>query len=347
MSTEAATTPASPVPPSGPMDRRVLQVVVLLGMANLLIVLLSVTMGEYPVTLSDAARVLTGASVPDPGAAFIVQGIRLPRTVAALLVGCAFGVAGAILQGLTRNALAAPNVLGITQSASLLAVGAIVLLPTFSEATVSLFAFVGAALAATIIYAFGWRAGLASNRIVLVGIGVTATSTALVTFLLTFGEIHRVERALVWMIGSVYGRGWSDLVWLAPWLLVALPAAMAGTRMLDALALGDDVAAALGMRVFTGRTVLLLAAVGLVGSGVAAAGAVGFVGLMAPYAARRLVGPRHAGVLPVSALMGAAIVGAADLVARTALSPIELPCGVVTAVLGAPFFVYLLIRRTS
>lgn len=318
-----------------------------LGAANLALILLSVTLGEYSVTLADAGRVLVGASPEDSSTAFIVRGIRLPRVAAALLVGCALGVAGTILQGLTRNVLAAPSVLGITQTASLFAVGAIVLLPTFSEATVSLFAFAGAAAAAVVIYAFGWREGLASSRIVLIGIGVTATSTALVTFLLTFGEIHRIERALVWMIGSVYGRGWMDLIWLVPWLLVALPTAMWGVRVLDALALGDDVATSLGSRVLAGRAGLLLVAVGLVGSAVATAGALTFVGLMAPHAARRMVGPRHGRVIPVSALIGAGIVAAADLAARRVFAPVELPCGVVTAVLGAPFFVYLLIRRRS
>lgn len=317
-----------------------------LALLTTAVVLLGLSMGSYSVGLLDAARALLGLETVDPGADFVVRGIRLPRMITALMVGCAMGVAGTILQGLTRNVLAAPSVLGITQSASLFAVGAIVLLPTLESGAVALFAFGGATLAAVLIYVFGRRDGLSSNRIVLVGIGITATATALITFLLTFGDVHRIERALVWMIGSVYGKGWIDLVWLAPWLSLGVPAALVGGRTLDALALGDDVATGIGSRVIVARIVLLLVAVGLVGSSVATAGAVSFVGLMAPHAARQLVGPAHVGVILTSALIGGVIVAAADLVGRTALSPTELPAGVVTAVLGAPFFVYLLVRRT-
>lgn len=169
-------------------------------------------------------------------------------------------------------------------------------------------------------------------------------ATALTTFMITFGDIYQVSQALVWLTGSVYGRSWEQILILLPWLAVFLPLALLRFRHLNALNLGDEVAKGLGARVELERGLLVLASVALAASAVATAGTIGFVGLISPHIARRLVGPAHGGLLPVCAMTGGAIVALADLVGRTVFASVEIPCGIVTAVVGAPFFLYLLYR---
>jgi iron complex transport system permease protein len=160
--------------------------------------------------------------------------------------------------------------------------------------------------------------------------------------MITFGDVYDVQRALIWLTGSVYGRSWNEFWPLASWLALFLPIALLLARDLNALNLGEDIARGLGSPVAWRRGMLLLTAVALAASSVAAAGTIGFVGLIAPHIARRLVGPDHSGLLPTAALIGALIVVAADLVGRTIFAPIELPVGLITAVIGAPFFLGLL-----
>jgi iron complex transport system permease protein len=162
--------------------------------------------------------------------------------------------------------------------------------------------------------------------------------------MITFGDIYQVSQALVWLTGSVYGRSWEQVFSLLPWLAVFMPIALLRFRHLNVLNLGDEVALGLGSRIELERGLLALSSVALAASAVATAGTVGFVGLMAPHIARRLVGPSHGGLLPVSAMTGGAMVVLADLAGRTLFAPIEIPCGIVTAVVGAPFFLYLLYR---
>ena len=176
---------------------------------------------------------------------------------------------------------------------------------------------------------------------------MAAVAGALTTLLVTLGNVYQVQPALVWLVGSVRARGWNDFWALLPWLAVFLPLALLGARALNSLSLGDTVARSLGSRVERERGLLLLTSVALAGAAVATAGTVGFVGLMAPHLARRLVGPTHEALLPTAALLGGLLVSAADLVGRTVLAPVEVPCGIVTAILGAPYFVYLLFRGGS
>jgi iron complex transport system permease protein len=275
---------------------------------------------------------------------FVVNILRLPRMLVAASVGLALGVAGAIMQGITRNPLAEPGIIGISAGASLAAVTLIVVVRAAPASAVPLAAFAGAALAALLIYLLAWRKGDSPVRLVLVGIGLASVTGALTTLIMTFGDIYNVQRAMIWLTGSVYGRSWAEFWALAPWLIIFIPTAFLLARDLNALNLGEEVANGLGSQVALKRGLLLLTVVALAGASVAAAGAIGFVGLVAPHLARRLVGPLHEGVLPVSGVLGAFIVVAADLVGRTLLAPIELPCGLVTAAIGAPFFIYLLIQ---
>lgn len=339
---ERAATPGAAVPPE--REPRTALVITALGVGLVGVLLLSVGLGEYQIAPRDvlsALRLLPGAAGGED--AFIVTALRLPRALVAMAVGVGLGLSGALLQGITRNPLAAPSILGITQGAGLAAVLVVVAAPGASG-WVPPAAFAGAMVAALLVYALAWRGGASPTRLVLVGVGVAALGAALTTVVVTFGNIHQVQAGLVWLVGSVRARGWPELQALLPWLVVFVPVAWWSARSLDALELGDAVARALGVRVELQRAALLLAAVALAGSSVAIAGTVGFVGLMAPHLSRRLVGPGYAALIPTTALLGALLVAAADLVGRTALAPLEIPCGIVTSILGAPYFVYLLYR---
>lgn len=324
-------------------DRRALPVLAILTALTAGAAMASLVLGDRTVALLDVMRAVLGLEI-DAADAFLVQVLRLPRTLVALMAGAALGVAGAILQGLTRNPLAAPSIIGITQGASLAAVTTLVLAPDVPFGLLPIMAFGGAAGAALLIYLVAWKGGLSPGRLILVGIGVAAVASALTTVLITFGDITRVQSALVWMVGSVHARSWTEVWMLAPWLAIFLPPVLLGARSLNGLALGDEVAQGLGSRVELERGLLLLASVALAGSAVSAAGAVAFVGLMAPHLGRMLVGPAHEGLIPTAALMGGLLVVAADVVGRVALAPIEIPCGIVTGILGAPYFAYLLYR---
>ena len=182
-------------------------------------------------------------------------------------------------------------------------------------------------------------------RLILVGIGFSLIAGALTDIMITFGEINTVSQALVWLAGSVYGRSWSQVMALLPWIVVFGLVALLLTKELNTLNLGDEVARGLGSRVEWQRGLLLLTGVALAGASVATAGAVGFVGLMSPHLGRQLVGASHEGLLPVSAIMGGMLVVIADLLGRILFAPLELPCGIITAAIGAPYFVYLLISQ--
>lgn len=260
----------------------------------------------------------------------------------AALVGLALGISGAIMQGLTRNPLASPDILGISAGAGLVAVTLMVVFQDVPSGVIPLAAFGGALLIAVLIYLLAWRGGDSPLRLILVGIGLGAVTGALTSLMITFGDIYDVQRALIWLTGSVYARSWDEFGALLPWVIVFAPLAFLLARDLNTLTLGEEVARGLGTRVAWQRGLLMLTAVALAGATVAAAGTIGFVGLMAPHIGRRLVGPDHIGLLPTAGVIGALIVVAADLVGRTLFAPIELPCGLITAAVGAPFFIYLL-----
>lgn len=334
------------LPLSFRIDRRVPTVLITLGLLTAGAMVVNMGLGEYPISPVDVVRSLVGIDTGNPDHALIVNSLRLPRALVALLVGVALATSGAIMQGLLRNPLASPDIIGVTHGASLAAVAMIVLLPGASIAAVPVAAFVGAAVAALIIYLIARTGPGAPLRLILVGVGMAAVAYALTTAIITFGEIFAVSQAIVWMAGSVYGRTWEHFWPLVPWLVILIPVAWIMSRQLDALGLGDDVARGLGNRVERMRGTLLFVSVGLAAAAVATAGAVAFVGLMAPHLARRLVGPSYAGLVPTAGLIGGLLMVGADLIGRTLFSPLEIPCGVITAILGAPYFLYLL-RRTA
>ena len=333
------------VPISFHLDRRVPVILLVLTLVTLLAMILSVGYGEYPISPVDVVKTLLGIPTTNGDYAFIINTLRLPRTIVTFLVGVGLAIAGTITQGITRNPLAAPGIIGVNAGATLAAVSLIILLPNAPVSLLPFAAFGGALAIAILIYLLAWQGDSSPVRLILVGIGFSLIASALTDIMITFGEINTVSQALVWLAGSVYGRSWSQVVALLPWIVIFGLMALLLTRELNTLNLGDEVARGLGSRVEWQRGLLLLTGVALAGASVATAGAVGFVGLMSPHLGRQLVGASHEGLLPVSAMMGGMLVVVADLLGRVLFAPLELPCGIITAAIGAPYFVYLLISQ--
>ncbi|AFY49083.1 ABC-type Fe3+-siderophore transport system, permease component [Nostoc sp. PCC 7524] len=327
------------------IDRRVPPILLCLAVAVVVAMVMNLGRGEYPISPLDIVKTVLGIDTGNPDHAFVIHNLRLPRTLVAFMVGMALAVSGTIFQGITRNPLADPGIIGINAGASLAAVAVIVLFPSAPIYTLPVSAFVGALLMAGLIYSLAWNNGSSPVLFILMGVGLSAIAGAFTSLLITFGDIYSVSDALVWLAGSVYGRTWEQVFSFLPWLIVFVPMALTLARHLNALNLGDDVAKGLGTRVEWQRGLLVLVGVALAGAGVATAGMIGFVGLIAPHLGRQLVGTNHEGLIPTSALLGGMLVVVADFFGRTLFAPIEIPCGVVTAAVGAPYFLYLLIRN--
>jgi len=325
------------------IDLRVVRVLAALAAATLLAFTLNIGRGEFPIAPLDVLATLVGAG--DAATSFIVLDLRLPRALTAVLAGVALGIAGAIFQDLARNPLVAPDVIGITSGAALAAVALIVLGDASGAVSVPLAALTGAVVAGVALYALAWRGGVQGYRLVLVGIGLAALLQAGISYVLTRGQIYEVAQAFVWLVGSLNGRGWEHVWPLAGTLAVLVPIGLALGRQLEALQLGDDVARALGVGVERARLALLAVAIVLTGVAVSAAGPIAFVAFIAPHIARRIsatVSP--SGVLPVAGAAGALLVLGSDLAGRLLFAPIEVPVGIVTSIIAAPYFLYLLRR---
>ena len=311
---------------------------------TLLVMLGSLALGKVNLSPATLFDVLSGQA--DQSLVFIVEQLRMPRLALAALVGAALAVSGLILQSIIRNPLASPDLLGITSGAS---AAAVIYLSFFSAALGAQFlplaAISGAGLAALAIYLLAWNQGASPLRLVLIGVGVSALLAAVTTFILVFSPLTTTLSAYVWLTGSVYGASWPEPRALASWLVVVLPLLVLLARQVRVQQLDDDLAQGIGVRVQWLRAGLLLVSVALAGLAVAWGGAIAFVGLIAPHIAKRLVPPEFAGQALMSALMGANLVMLADLAGRTLFLPLDLPAGIFVAVLGTPFFLYLLINQ--
>jgi ABC-type Fe3+-siderophore transport system permease subunit len=300
------------------------------------VLLLSMGMGAVPLSL---VKALQG----DPMTMAILLKLRLPRTLAGALVGAQLAVAGGMLQAVTRNPLADPHIVGVSAGAGLAAVTVFLAVPGFPMALLPLAALAGGVLAGAIVYLAAWKGGVAAGRLALAGVAVSALLTAATSALLLRYSMT-ANAALVWLAGGLWGRNWDHVAALAPWAVPALAAAWLLGPRVDLLTLGDDVARGLGMHVEQQRGLILLLAVLLAASAVAVSGPIGFVGLVVPHIARMLAGGRFRLLMPVAALLGASLVVLADALGRTLFAPNELPAGVITALVGAPYFLYLLRR---
>ena len=304
-----------------------------------LVFCISISVGDFPIPLSDVVPAIFGAGTED--AEFIVRTLRLPRALTGMLVGASFGVSGAIFQSLARNPLASPDIIGIDAGASAAAVFCIVVLHVSAGYT-AVGALGGALVTAFAIYLLAWRGGVSPYRLVLIGIGVAALLASITQYLLTRAEIFEAQRAVVWLTGSLNGRGWEHVRTIGFADLVLVPFVIALVGPLRMLQLGDDAARGLGVPVERSRLLLVLVGVALAALATAAAGPIIFVAFVAPPIARGLTrAPLSVGC---SALVGALVVLLSDLVARRAFAPTELPVGVVTGVVGAPYLLWLLAR---
>ena len=272
----------------------------------------------------------------------VVWNIRLPRVILGALVGINLALSGAILQGVMGNPLADPGVIGISSGAGLFGIFILVVLPQY-QSLVPLAAFVGAMLAATIIYILAWKGGIQPIRVILAGAAVSAMFSAGISATLVFYS-DRVAGALDFMNGSLSARSWGDVRMILPYTLIGLFTTVFLSGKMNILVLGDDVARGLGLHVERTRLLFTVIAALLAASAVSAVGLLGFVGLIVPHTVRLLIGNDYKYMFPGSALLGAALVMFSDTFARTVMSPTEIPVGIVMAIVGAPFFLYLLRR---
>lgn len=317
----------------------------LVGFALLIIGgVLSLGVGSVEIPPDEVVQHLVSApdeADPDAFRAEIVRGIRLPRVLAAVLIGACLAVAGVLLQGVMRNPLAAPNVVGVTAGAGLAATIVIALSAALAD-YLPVFAFVGAFIVGITVYLLSWVPGTGTTpvRMVLAGVAVTAVLTALTTTVMIGSG--RAQQVALWMAGTLNGPGWPELQLAAPYALVGFVAAVPLARSLDVLQLGEGTARSLGVRTERVRFLAIALASLLAGAGVSIAGLIGFVGLVVPHVCRILLGPRHGPLLPAAAVVGAALLVWADLGTRAFGDVV--PVGVLTALLGGPYFLVLLRR---
>ncbi|MBM2622791.1 iron ABC transporter permease [Actinoplanes sp. LDG1-06] len=319
-------------------------VAVVLAVALVAAFIAALLLGDRLILLGDVMNWISGNAGRQ--VSFVLDQ-RWPRVLAAILGGAALALAGIIVQAVCRNALAEPSLLGVTPGASVGAVAVVLLLPGVGGWPVMGVATVFALATFALVYRLAASRGLSSDRIVLVGVGVSAAATALTTLVVVVVSPWNVGVALTWLAGSTYGRSFGQVVPVLLVLIVAVPAALIGSRSLDLVALDEDVPRLLGVPLNRARLGFLALAAVLTAAAATAVGALGFVGLVAPHAARALVGARHSRSIPVAIGLGAVLVSVADTLGRTVIAPSQLAAGLVTALIGAPYFVWLLWRSRA
>ncbi|MFI9612820.1 iron ABC transporter permease [Streptomyces sp. NPDC052023] len=301
----------------------------------------AVLLGDSKLLLGDVVNWAQGNAGRTVG---FVLDTRVPRVLAALLAGAALALAGTLVQSVTRNPLAEPGVLGVSGGAALGAVLLVTTVPAAGSWSVAGGAFAGAAVSSVLVFGLAARGGFQQNRLVLVGFGVATGASALISMLIILTDPFNATKALTWLSGSTYGRTLPDVAPLAAVLVVGAAVAALRRTELDLVSLDEDTPKLLGLDVARGRLGFLVLSVLLSATAVAAAGTIGFVGLVAPHAARALVGRQHVRVVPVAMLLGAVLVCTADLIGRTVIAPAQLGAGLMTAVIGTPYFLHLLVR---
>lgn len=332
-------------PVSFHIHKRTLWITLLLAFATIVVAIISTGMGEMQISPLEVVKVLLGTGGEQE--TLIIQEFRLPRIVVAILVGAALAVAGAILQGLVRNPLAAPDIVGITGGASVTAVAFLLFFETLSIRWLPGAAFVGATLVSLLLYALAWKKGVTPLRLVMIGVGLKIVTSSIVTLLITFSPFLLQNRAILWLTGSIYGSAWKDVIMILPWVTILLILSMLMIGRVNVQQLGSDIATGVGNAVHRDNFLLLLICTALTGTAVAVGGEISFVALLAPHISKQLVGPSFGSVLSVSIFVGALILLLADLVARVAFAPLDIPVGVFTSAIGAPFFIYLLYRKRN
>ena len=299
---------------------------------------LSIRLGTYTLSFEE----IWAAFQPDDKNYFTLMEYRLPRAVLAILLGGALAISGVLAQSVVRNPLASPDILGINNAAGLIAVSVLMFLPNLAFYWMPIFAFLGGVLSFVILWVvcgFNFR----PIKMAIIGVALSALWAAISHYLMLTNPVE-INTAMLWLTGSLWGRSWSYLSVVLPWLVVLLPLPFIFCRDLDTLGLGENKASTLGVTVNKVQISVLVLAVALSTTAVAICGPIAFLGLVAPHLARRLVGGRHRTLLPAALIIGALLLQLSDILARVIDPPTELPAGILTAIIGAPYFFYLLMR---
>ena len=299
---------------------------------------LSIRLGTYMLSFEE----IWAAFQPDDKNYFTLMEYRLPRAVLAILLGGALAISGVLVQSVVRNPLASPDILGIHNAAGLVAVSVLMFLPNLAFYWMPIFAFLGGVLSFVILWivcGFNFR----PIKMAIIGVALSALWAAISHYLMLTNPVE-INTAMLWLTGSLWGRSWSYLNVVLPWLVVLLPLPFIFCRDLDTLGLGENKASTLGVTVNKVQISVLVLAVALSTTAVAICGPIAFLGLVAPHLARRLVGGRHRTLLPAALIIGALLLQLSDILARVIDPPTELPAGILTAIIGAPYFFYLLMR---
>ncbi|CEH28581.1 iron ABC transporter permease [Aneurinibacillus migulanus] len=326
---------------------RSIKLIILLGVLVLFGLVISMNTGRYSMPPSEVLQTLFGQGSKKQN--IVLFDMRLPRIIISVLIGAGLAISGAVLQGISRNGLSDPGILGINSGAGLAVLLFVSFYPTTSVAPPFLMPFlalIGAGLTAVIIYVLSYKKndGISPTRLLLTGIAVGAGMSAISIILTLQLNPSNFEFVVTWQMGSLWGSNWKFVGALLPWIVILLPYVYWKSRVMNILSTNEQIAGSLGLSINRERLVLMAAAVGLAASSVATGGSIGFVGLLGPHIARRMVGPQHQYMLPITAMVGALLVLAGDTIGRSIMEYTEVPAGVVISLLGGPYFIYLLMR---
>ncbi|WP_208592102.1 FecCD family ABC transporter permease [Gracilibacillus suaedae] len=334
--------------------KKFLQILSVLLVVLLVSGYLSLTYGEFSMTVSEVLKTLLFLDQSHEHS-IVIFSFRLPRIIIGMFVGLGLGIAGAIIQALTRNELADPGILGINAGAGLAIVIYMFLASKFAEGsdlvstfTMPLFGLIGGMAASLFIYAFSWNNGrLDSNRLLLVGIATGSGLGAITLYISLKMNPQDFEAATMWMTGSIWNANWQKIISIIPWFVIILPFILIRASHLDLFYLGEDTAKNVGLSTEWEKSIWLLTSIGLISACVSVSGSIGFIGLLAPHIARRLIGLHHKMVIVISGLIGMVLVTLSDFIAKSIFAPVELPVGVVISIIGIPYFIYLLRRKST
>lgn len=315
---------------------------VFLGLA---VVIFSISSGSYDINMIESFKVLFAIGSTSEEDKQIIWGLRMPRLLAAILCGSALSIAGVVLQSITRNALASPGLIGVEAGASVTLLLFIVALPNIvSSFWLPFSAMIGGVSVALFIYLLSSFGRFSPIRLILIGIGISSILGAISDLLITYGDIDRVESALLWLGGSLHQVNWPQINVMSTWYIVAAPPIWLLFRELNLLTLSETTAVSCGVNHKIIIPFLLICSVTLTSASVATVGTLTFVGLMAPHIARQFCGNRHGILIPLSALVGSVLVLLGDTVGRLLFSPLQLPAGLVIVLFGSPYFIFLILR---
>lgn len=312
----------------------------LMPLSVIFLFILSLMIGTYWLSFNELGEILT---TPQHKDYFTLVEYRLPRALLAIFLGAALALSGTLVQGIIRNPLASPEVLGINNAAGLAAVTVLTFFPTISIFWLPPIAF-GAGLLAFVLLLILCHYRFSPLKMALIGISLSALYVAITHYMMLANPLE-INLAMLWLTGSLWGRSWHVVMFAVPWLLVFLPLTIMLAKSLDTLALGEEKAHNLGVNVRAIQLITLLIAVALSATAVAVCGPISFLGLIAPHLARKCFGGRHLILIPASCFIGALLLQTADILARAIAPPIELPAGILTAIIGAPYFFVLLMRK--